>query len=207
MTDGEEAAAWLGASTDCEAIGPAAGGLKGVLNGLVTACREAASQHCAAARACDDRTLQIELESLAQDRLDFADELEHFTTSVDTVSSAPEDEKELLGAASARGRTGMTEGEYAQLLEDCKIREDKVVQAAELALRARPDTPLQRQIRYFREDASWRIGNLIKSYAKADGADRRSTVSCSVHRLPVAPQPVVAREVEDMPPEATPPVF
>ncbi len=137
------------------------------LNDLLVACREAASCHRTAADTCPDPDIAKDLAALAQDREDMAENLAETLIAMDDIPNAPNEEKELIEATLTRVKSLLGESEILQLLEDCRTKEQRVAEAADVAVAQKLDKSLQRKIASLRDDATSRMADLNRRYASS----------------------------------------
>ena len=130
------------------------------LNELIVACREAANGHRTAAELLSQDALAQQLEELAQDRETMADKLAELVLEGDDIPDAPSAEKELLESAVARLKSVISDDEARQALEDCKLKERKVFEAAEALLAIGPEGALRDDVEALKSDASARLDRL-----------------------------------------------
>ena len=130
------------------------------LNDLIVACREAANGHRTAAELLSDDALAQQLEEIARDREAMAERLAEIVIEADDVPDAPSAEKELLGSAAMRLKSVINEDEIRTVLDDCKQKEQKVVEAAEALLATGPEGALRHDVEALKADASSRLDRL-----------------------------------------------
>lgn len=130
------------------------------LNDLVSACREAASQHRTAADACGDEALRAALADLSRERSAAIDDISRKVQELGDVPNAPPHEKELFEAAVTRVKAALSEDELTALLEDCEAKELRVAETATTAAAHAGDKALRARLERLGDDAKSRIAAL-----------------------------------------------
>ena len=137
------------------------------LNELIVACREAANGHRTAADLVSQEALVQQLREVARDREAMAEKLAELVLEEDDIPDAPSAEKELLESAVARLKLVISDDEVLQALEDCKLKERKVVEAAEALLATGPEDALRQDVEALKADASQRLAHVEQDYRSA----------------------------------------
>jgi uncharacterized protein (TIGR02284 family) len=127
------------------------------LNDVVSACREAASQHQTAADACGDEALRGALAALSRERSAAIDEISQKVQELGDVPNAPPHEKELFESAVTRVKAALSDDELTALLDDCQAKELRVAEAAAAAVAHAGDDALRTRLERLGDDAKTRI--------------------------------------------------
>lgn len=134
------------------------------LNDLIIACREAANGHRTAAELLSEDALAQRLEEIARDRDAMAERLAEIVIKADDVPDAPSAEKELLGSAAMRLKAVISEDEIRAVLDDCRLKERKVVESADALLAADPEDAVRHSVEELKSDAASRLDRLASDY-------------------------------------------
>lgn len=132
---------------------------------MITACREAATQHWAASEICDNRELEDALKQMNRDRSAAFEDLAPEVMNDDDVPTEPTHEKELPSTIGTRVKAALSNDEVSRLLDDCGSTEARVVEATRAALRHADDAALQGRLKDLRNDANSRIDALRRRFA------------------------------------------
>ena len=127
------------------------------INDLAVACLEAAEVHDAAARGCDDAALEAGLAALAESRRRMSQVVGSYLAERYEGPNWPDQEKELLKRAATRVKSALRPDATASLLADGMAEEERVRDAAAVALRFELSQALRTRISGLQQDAEAQI--------------------------------------------------